>query len=100
MTPDRIKPGTRKDKKIIEAGDYFAHGMLLLIGTVFDTEDVFFENNPIVTQMSSSDTNVPRWRVQFKWIAHNGNLLADDGDNDLDDNEGDDFNDETDSDDE
>ncbi|WP_204080993.1 hypothetical protein [Mycobacterium riyadhense] len=95
MTPERIKPGTRNDKKIIEAGDYLVHGMHLLIGTVFNAEDVFFEGNPIVAQMSSRDTNVPRWRVQFKWIAHNDNLLADDSNVDLDDNEGDEFDDET-----
>lgn len=94
MTPERIRPGTRSDKKIIQAGDHFAHGMLLLIGTLFNTEDVIFECEPIVTQMSSRDTNVPRWRVQFKWIAHNGNLLRDDDVTDLDDDQGDDFDDE------
>ncbi|RFZ35142.1 hypothetical protein DAVIS_04692 [Mycobacterium marinum] len=91
MTPDRLKPGTRNDKKIIEAGDHFAHGMYCLIGTLFNTEDVIFEAKPIVAQMSCRDTNVPRWRVQFKWIAHNGNLLADDSDVDLDDDPNDDL---------
>lgn len=85
MLPERIRPGTRNDKKIIEAGDHFAHGIHCLIGTLFTTEDVIFEGKPIVAQMGSLDSNVSRWRVQFKWIAHNGNLLADDSDADLDD---------------
>lgn len=91
MTPERIRPGTRSDKKIMESGDHFAHGVHLLIETLFNTEDVIFEGKPIVAQMTSRDTNVPRWRVQFKWIAHNDNLLPDDDEIDLDDDQGDDF---------
>lgn len=65
--PSIIRPGTRQDKDYVLAGQYLAHGIALLVGSLFDTEIVFNER-PIYAQMNRSVShNAPRWRVQFIW---------------------------------